>query len=60
MFARLKNDKDVFLFLTPRAWTEHFPQWQGSLSVVVGGLSMRRRSVFSFRVVCLALPMECM
>ena len=34
MFARLKNDKDVFLFLTPRAWTEHFPQWQGSLSVV--------------------------
>ena len=34
MFARLKNDKDVFLFSTPRAWTEHFPQWQGSLSVV--------------------------
>lgn len=34
MLARLKNDKDVFLFLTPRAWTEHFPQWQGSLSVV--------------------------
>lgn len=23
-----------FLYLTPRAWTEHFPQWQGSLSVV--------------------------
>ena len=34
MLARLKNDKDVFLFLTPRAWTEHFPPWQGSLSVV--------------------------
>ena len=34
MFARFKKSKSVFLFLTPRAWTEYFPQWQGSLSVV--------------------------